>query len=185
MKKAQTSKLARTSRLRKRLSHSCRLTKPHNSCQSNADTCWNSLAGVLQELIRLAPGADERCGYSGCQNSRLRWPRQNQSFTNRGTRVLPDQAVPAERTLMSYQRGCLKKACRKEGETWVLRFRITNAEGRRVEHTPLPIGLVADFPTESDAWREADKQGLLARINDARPRRPYFIPASCGALPQG
>lgn len=67
---------------------------------------------------------------------------------------------------MSYQRGCLKKVCRKEGETWVLRFRITNAEGRRVEHT-LPVGLVADFPKESDAWREVDKQGLQARINDA------------------
>lgn len=67
---------------------------------------------------------------------------------------------------MSYQRGCLKKVCRKEGETWVLRFRISNAEGRRVEHT-LPIGLVADFPKESDAWREVDKQGLVARINDA------------------
>lgn len=67
---------------------------------------------------------------------------------------------------MSYQRGCLKKVCRKEGEAWVLRFRITNAEGRRVEHT-LPVGLVADFPKESDAWREVDKQGLCARINDA------------------
>lgn len=68
---------------------------------------------------------------------------------------------------MSYQRGCLKKIRRKEGETWVLRFRITNAEGRRVEPTPLPIGLVADFPKESDAWREVDKRGLRTRINDA------------------
>ena len=67
---------------------------------------------------------------------------------------------------MPYQRGCLKKVCRKEGETWVLRFRISNPDGRRVEHT-LPIGLVADFPKESDAWREVDKQCLGARINDA------------------
>ena len=35
---------------------------------------------------------------------------------------------------MSYQRGSLKKLRRKEGETWVLRFRVTNAEGKRVEH---------------------------------------------------
>ena len=48
----------------------------------------------------------------------------------------------------------------------MLRFRVTNAEGRRVEHT-LAVGLVADFPKESDAWREVDKQGLGARINDA------------------
>lgn len=68
---------------------------------------------------------------------------------------------------MSYQRGCLKKVRRKEGETWVLRFRITNAEGRRVEPTPLTIGLVADFPKASDAWREVDKQGLRTRINEA------------------
>ena len=68
---------------------------------------------------------------------------------------------------MSYQRGWLKKVCRKEGETWVLRFRITNAEGRRVESTALRIGLVADFPNESDAWREVVKQGLCGRINDA------------------
>ena len=42
---------------------------------------------------------------------------------------------------------------RKEGETWVLRFRVANGEGKRVEHT-LPVGLVAKFPKESDAWRE-------------------------------
>ena len=54
---------------------------------------------------------------------------------------------------MAYQRGSLKKVRRKEGETWVLRFRVTNAEGRRVEHT-VPVGLVAKFPKESDAWRE-------------------------------
>jgi len=52
---------------------------------------------------------------------------------------------------MAYQRGALKKVRRKEGETWVLRFRVTNAEGRRVEHT-LPVGLVAKFAKESDAW---------------------------------
>jgi len=35
----------------------------------------------------------------------------------------------------------------------VLRFRVANGEGKRVEHT-LPVGLVAKFPKESDAWRE-------------------------------
>jgi integrase len=67
---------------------------------------------------------------------------------------------------MSYQRGSLKKVCRKEGETWMLRFRVTSAEGKRVEHT-LPVGLVLDFPKDKDAWREVDRLGLGVRINDA------------------
>jgi integrase len=67
---------------------------------------------------------------------------------------------------MAYQRGSLKKVRRKEGETWLLRFRVTNAEGRRVEHTA-HIGLVRDFPKDDDAWREVDRLALGVRINDA------------------
>ena len=67
---------------------------------------------------------------------------------------------------MAYQRGSLKKVRRKEGETWVLRFRVTNADGRRVENI-LPIGLVREFPRDRDAWREVDRLGLGARVNDA------------------
>ena len=66
---------------------------------------------------------------------------------------------------MSYQRGSLKKLPRKGGETWVLRYRVTKADGRRVEHT-MPVALVRDFPKQKDAWREVDKLGLLLRIND-------------------
>jgi integrase len=66
---------------------------------------------------------------------------------------------------MAYQRGSLKKVRRKEGETWVLRFRVTNAEGERVEHNA-PIGLVRDFAKDDDAWREVDRLGLGVRIND-------------------
>ncbi len=69
---------------------------------------------------------------------------------------------------MAYQRGSLKKVSRKEGATWVLRFRVGNAEGRRVENT-LPVGLVRDFPKEQDAWREVDRLGLLVRINSDAP----------------
>jgi hypothetical protein len=67
---------------------------------------------------------------------------------------------------MAYQRGCLKKVPRKEGESWVLRFRVTGTDGRRVENI-MPVGLVRDFPKEKDAWREVDKLGLLVRINEA------------------
>jgi hypothetical protein len=56
---------------------------------------------------------------------------------------------------MSYQRGSLKKVKRKEGETWVLRYRVKLADGRRVEHNA-PVGLLAVLPKESDAWREVD-----------------------------
>jgi integrase len=67
---------------------------------------------------------------------------------------------------MAYQRGSLKKVRRKEGETWVLRFRVTNAEGKRVEHNA-PVGFVRDLPKDDDAWREVDRLGLGVRINEA------------------
>jgi integrase len=67
---------------------------------------------------------------------------------------------------MSYQRGSLKKVTRKDGDIWVLRYRVSTADGRRVENTT-PVGRVSDFPKERDAWREVDVLGLLARINDA------------------
>ena len=66
---------------------------------------------------------------------------------------------------MTYQRGSLKKYPRKGGPTWVLRYRVTTPEGRRVEHG-LAVGLVRDFATERDAWREVDRLGLLLRVND-------------------
>ena len=47
----------------------------------------------------------------------------------------------------------------------MLRFRVTNAEGERVEHNA-PIGLVRDFAKDDDAWREVDRLGLGVRIND-------------------
>ena len=56
----------------------------------------------------------------------------------------------------------------------MLRFRVTNAEGRRVEHNA-PIGLVRDFPKGDDAWREVDRLALGVRINDAStPIRVLF-----------
>lgn len=41
---------------------------------------------------------------------------------------------------MAYQRGSVKKVERRAGETWVLRYRVTNAESKRVENI-LPVGL--------------------------------------------
>jgi len=70
---------------------------------------------------------------------------------------------------MSYQRGSLKKVHRKEGETWVLRFRVRAADGRWVEGTPLPVGLVLNLPNREDALREVDNQGLLVQINCDAP----------------
>src|SRR5882762_1509071 len=67
---------------------------------------------------------------------------------------------------MSYQRGSLKKVKRREGEIWVLRYRVTNSDGRRVENV-MPIGLVREFPKDKDAWREADRLGLYVRVNDS------------------
>jgi integrase len=66
---------------------------------------------------------------------------------------------------MAYQRGSLKNLPRKGGQTWVLRYRVTNGEGKRVENIS-PVALVRDFPKERDAWREVDRLGLLVRINE-------------------
>jgi len=48
----------------------------------------------------------------------------------------------------------------------VLRYRVTNSDGRRVENV-MPIGLVREFPKDKDAWREADRLGFSVRINDS------------------
>jgi integrase len=69
---------------------------------------------------------------------------------------------------MAYQRGSLKQVPRKDGETWMLRYRVVTADGRRVENG-LPVGLVRDFPSEKSAWREVDRLGLLIRINSDAP----------------
>jgi integrase len=66
---------------------------------------------------------------------------------------------------MAYQRGSLKAVKRKEGATWVLRYRVTASDGRRVENI-MQVGLVRDFPKEKDAWHEVDKLGLPVRINE-------------------
>ena len=50
----------------------------------------------------------------------------------------------------------------------MLRYRVSTAEGRRVENT-LPIGLVRNFPNEKAAWREVDRLGVLVRINSDSP----------------
>jgi integrase len=68
----------------------------------------------------------------------------------------------------------LKAVKRKEGDTWVLRYRVTASDGRRVENI-MQVGLVRDFPKEKDAWREVDKLGLPVRINEAPcPGRTRF-----------
>jgi integrase len=69
---------------------------------------------------------------------------------------------------MAYQRGSLKAVKRKEGDTWVLRYRVRLADGRKVENT-LPVGLLKDFANEKAAWREVDRLGLLVRINSDAP----------------
>jgi integrase len=66
---------------------------------------------------------------------------------------------------MAYQRGSLKEVSKKEGSTWLLRYRVTRSDGRRVENTKV-IGLVRDFPKQRDAWREVGKLGLLIKINE-------------------
>jgi len=71
-----------------------------------------------------------------------------------------------------FQRGSLRIESRKKGLTWVLRYYVTReSDGHRVEHK-LAIGLVHDFPTQSAAWKQVEKQHLSSQINqpDVRTR---------------
>src|ERR1035441_1576901 len=62
-----------------------------------------------------------------------------------------------------YQGGSLRQVQRKDGLTWLFRYRI-DRDGRRVENTTR-VGLVKDFPGESAAQREVDRLGLRLNIN--------------------
>jgi len=98
----------------------------------------------------------------------------NLRFQDHQNRVRSDLAVSAEKRNMAYQRGTLKKVRRKEGEIWVLRYRVTNSTGKRVENV-MPIGLVQEFPKDEDARRKADRLGPSVRINDSSlPGRVRF-----------
>ncbi len=67
------------------------------------------------------------------------------------------------------QRGWLKKENRAQGNTWVLFFRKTRkSDGKRVENK-VPIGLVRDFPQETQAWTEVER--LHLHINEVNSRR--------------
>src|SRR5215813_2298702 len=64
-----------------------------------------------------------------------------------------------------FQRGSLRIEPRKNGDTWVLRYFVTRpSDARRVEHK-LAVGLVREFPTESSAWAEVNRQHLQLQIN--------------------
>jgi hypothetical protein len=57
-------------------------------------------------------------------------------------------------------RGSLKVEERLEGEVWVLRFKVTRASDHmRVERTRV-IGRLQDFPTEAQAFAEAERLRL-------------------------
>jgi len=56
-------------------------------------------------------------------------------------------------------RGWLKQEKRKNGRTWVLRFKTTRkTDSKRIEHK-IAVGLVRDFPSESSAWMEVEQIG--------------------------
>jgi hypothetical protein len=65
-----------------------------------------------------------------------------------------------------FQKGNLKQVDCAEGRTWVLRYLATRPQdGKRVEGTPLSVGLVSSFPIKSSAKQRAVSLGLLEMIN--------------------
>jgi len=80
-----------------------------------------------------------------------------------------------------YQSGSLRKESRADGQTWVLRYYVTRADGKRVEHKAL-VGLVKDIGSfKADASREVDRQKLRETINQLQPfqRRPRTFGQLC------
>lgn len=72
-----------------------------------------------------------------------------------------------------HQRGWLKKEYRKEGETWMLFFRMTRqSDGKRVE-SKVPIGTLRDFPTKSSAWKEVERQQIAINRPDFRKQATF------------
>ena len=72
-----------------------------------------------------------------------------------------------------FQRGSLRVESRKNGPNWVLRYFVTRmSDGRRVEHK-IPIGLVHDFPTQSAAWGEVERQHLQLNGPDCKARMTF------------
>jgi integrase len=64
-----------------------------------------------------------------------------------------------------YQNGSVRIKQRINGPTWVYRFQVTRADGKRVEHT-MPIGLVSRIGhQDKDAWDEVDRQRLREIVN--------------------
>jgi hypothetical protein len=65
-------------------------------------------------------------------------------------------------------RGWLKVERRKSGKMWVLRFKTTRkTDGKRVEHK-VPVGPVREFPSESSALMEVQRQHLNVNTPDFR-----------------
>jgi integrase len=69
-----------------------------------------------------------------------------------------------------HQRGWLKKERRKDGETWMLFFRITReSDGKRVEQK-VAVGTVQKLPTKASAWAEVERQQIQINKPDFRKR---------------
>ena len=76
---------------------------------------------------------------------------------------------------MAYQNGSLRKTRWKEGLIWQYGY-LVSKNGKRVENVKR-VGLVADLPTESDAWRMVDElgyRGLANSTRDSSSRRITF-----------
>jgi hypothetical protein len=61
----------------------------------------------------------------------------------------------------------------------MLSYRVTNAEGKRVEHNAI-IGLVGQFREDRDAWREVDRLGFGCGSCDTVPL--LLLPIAIGYL---
>jgi integrase len=70
--------------------------------------------------------------------------------------------------------GWLRRKLYADGETWLYCFYTRRAnDNKNVEHSKV-VGLVEDFPTEQDAWKEAERLGFKKLIDNQVPINPTF-----------
>jgi hypothetical protein len=140
-------------------------SRPRNFFPLKGATCSRLRARASLAPMRSARELSVKSGYFGFPNL----PPPSHETPIHKTREVCDhrsQAVPAEKRKHDSSARIVTEKYRKNGETWILRYRVTASDGRRVENT-IPVGLLRDFPKEKDAWREVDKLGLAVRINEA------------------
>ena len=70
-------------------------------------------------------------------------------------------------------KGWLRRKTYAEGEVWLFCYNVPRPGNRPAENSQL-IGLVRDFPSENDAWREIQLKGYWKLVDPSLSISPTF-----------